>query len=86
MLLRQFRLIGDSPAHARKPLRASVANVLRQLRLLAEPIDSSVTMHEGLTRTGQLFELAALTPKESQVNVRKLTNFLELNGQFMLLL
>ena len=43
----------------RKPLRASVANVLRQLRLLAEPVDSTVTMHEGLTRTGQLLELAA---------------------------
>ncbi|KAJ1433848.1 hypothetical protein B484DRAFT_394309, partial [Ochromonadaceae sp. CCMP2298] len=29
-----------------------------------------------------LFELAALTPKESQVNRKKLSNFLEINGEF----
>ena len=28
-----------------------------------------------------LFELAALTPKEHQVNVKKLRNFLDLHGE-----
>lgn len=51
-------------------------------------LQSFVAMHKARKGSKEadhasmpLFELAALTPKESQVNARKLRNFLELNGK-----
>lgn len=49
-------------------------------------LQSFVATHRSRKKEGAdtahlpLFELAALTPRESQVNTRKLRNFLELNG------
>ena len=50
-------------------------------------LQSFVATHKSRKQAQQdathlpLFELAALTPKESQVNAKKLRNFLELNGK-----
>lgn len=48
-------------------------------------VQSFVGTHRARKNAGDtahmpLFELAALTPKEHQVNIKKLKNFLELNG------
>ena len=55
-------------------------------------LQSFVATHTSRKKNGvdtanmPLFELAALTPKESQVNARKLRNFLELNGKALIFL
>ena len=44
----------------------------------------SSSKKQGDTASMPLFELATLCPKEHQVNVRKLKNFLDLNGMLSL--
>lgn len=61
-------------------------------RSAGKMLQSFVATHKGRKTDKEvdtshlpLFELAALTPKESQVNARKLRNFLELHGEHSIL-